>query len=74
MRSLKNLFFFCAALPIVILLVTSPVSQEEDHDQGPPFHLDLLQPVKIKTGTGEETAACNPGTAYNVFINYELGR
>ncbi len=73
MKRFTGLFFFFAAI-LLVIFITKAVTDEKAYDGNPPFKLDLLKSVKMKTDApGRETAVYHPKNPYNIFINYELG-
>jgi len=74
MKRSAGLFLLCVATLLVTIFVTKAVTDEKAYDGSPPFKLELLELVRMKTSvTGGETPVYHPRNPYNIFINYELG-
>ncbi|MGZ6231476.1 MAG: hypothetical protein ACXWMO_12000 [Syntrophales bacterium] len=73
MKRSTGLFLLCVAI-LLVTFVTKAVTDEKAYDGSPPFKLELLELVRMKTSvTREETPVYHPRNPYNIFINYELG-
>jgi len=64
-----------AVLAVIFFSFTPSLFAEGRYDTQPPFGLDFLEPITLKSGGffGKKVTAYNPRNPYNLFINYELG-
>ena len=73
MKGSTGLSLLCGAI-LLVIFVTKAVTDEKAYDGSPPFKLELLELVRMKTSvTGGGTLVYHPRNPYNIFINYELG-